>query len=155
MRINVYLLSLIVSAFVVPFLAHAQDEETEAFREPLYFSEVDKDQRTPQAVRVGGVVFVSAMSGPGETVEDQVRSTYIRLQSVLGNYGLTMANVAQERIYLLEGQSYNAVAGERLRFYGEMSAPASTLVEVAGFAAAGTLVSIEMIAVAGPDLEEE
>ncbi len=134
-----------------PFLGAYGQEEEPAFREPLYFSDVDREQRTPQAVRVGGVIFVSAMSAPGDTIDEQLRTVYIRLQSVLGNYGLRMSDVAQERVYLKNGQSYESVKSARFLFYGEESAPASTVVEVLGFENAMTLVEIELIVVANPD----
>lgn len=129
-----------------------QDEEP-TFREPLYYSDVDRDQRTPQAVRVGGVVFVAAMSAPGPNLEEQLKTIYIRLQSVLGNYGLRMSDVAQERVYLRTGQSYLVASDARLLVYGEETAPAVSLVEVAGFEDDRTLVEIELIAVANPNVE--
>ncbi|EDY83957.1 Endoribonuclease L-PSP superfamily [Verrucomicrobiia bacterium DG1235] len=150
MRIKAFFALLVLVGFTLPALSFSQGDEAE-FREALYLSDVDRDQRTPQAVRVGGVVFVSAMSGPGATLQEQARSIYMRLQSVLGNYGMSMAEVAQERIYIRAGESYADASAARLAFFGEESAPASTLVEVAGFSDVGTLIEIEMIAVAGPE----
>lgn len=129
------------------------EEVQPAFREPLYFSDVDRDNRSPQAVRVGGVVFVSALSGPGDTVEAQARVAYMRLQSVLGNYGLTMADVAQERVYVKDGAPTWKLGELRPLFYGEDSGPATTLLKVAGFEEEGTLIAIELIAVANPESE--
>lgn len=129
------------------------EEEPVEFREPLFYSEVDKDQRTPQAVRVGGVVFVAAMKAPGDTLEQQLRATYIRLQSVLGNYGLRSEDVVQERVYLKAGGSYEAAKEARLLVYGTGSGPSLTMVEVAGFEDSATLVEIEWVAVAHPEDE--
>ncbi len=152
MSFNVNIGALVL-AFAVWIPQTWGQEEAPGFREPLFYSEVDKDMRTPQAVRVGGVVFVSATSAPGETLEQQLRTTYIRLQSVLGNYGLRMADVAQERIYLKAGESYEAARAARLIVYSEGGGPASSVVEVAGFGNSDTLVEIELIAVATPEVE--
>lgn len=147
---NIYILSLF--SLLLCFTSAAQ-EETSDFREELYYSEVDRDSRSPQAVRVGGVVFVSAMAAPGDTLEEQLQTCYIRLQSILGNYGLRIADVAQERIYLKVAQEVRAVNAARLLVYGSESAPASTLVKVSEFENAETLVEIELIAVANPESE--
>lgn len=130
-----------------------QDEEAEevGFREPLFLSEMDKDARTPQAVRVGGVVFVAAMTSPGADLDEQTRTIYMRLQSVLGNYGLSMADVAQERIYLKSGIASEGLQERRAFVYREEFAPATTLVRVSGFENEDALISIELIAVANPE----
>lgn len=147
---------LLLVAMLFPAFAGAygQEEDGEAevgFREPLFLSELDKDARAPQAVRVGGVVFVAAMSSPGESLEVQVKTIYMRLQSILGNYGLSMADVAQERIYLKQGVPLQKLSERREFVYGESTAPARTLVRVAGFEDEATLISIELIAVANPE----
>ncbi len=152
MRFNANVFLLFLFVVTLNFSANAQDD-VPSFREELYYSEVDRDQRTPQAVRVGGVVFVSAMSAPGETLEEQLKTCYIRLQSVLGNYGLRMADVAQERVYLKSGQASDVMRSARLTVYNVGSAPASTMVTVDGFENSSTLVEIELIAVANPEIE--
>lgn len=152
MRFNAFLLYVLIGAFSVGWGVSAQELEPE-FREELYFSEVDRDIRSPQAVRVGGVVFVSALSAGGATLEEQLQTIYIRMQSILGNYGLRMADVAQERIYLKSGQSYEVARERRSIVYGGEAAPALALVEVSGFEDREALVSIELIAVASPDSE--
>lgn len=152
MRFNVILRYAFFAVTLLGWDSSAQELEPE-FREELYFSEVDRDNRSPQAVRVGGVVFVSALSSKGDTLEDQLQTIYIRLQSILGNYGLRMADVAQERIYLKSGQSFDAAKEKRLIVYGGEAAPALTFVEVSGFEDKEALISIELIAVASPDSE--
>ena len=152
MRFNVFLSFVALFSSVFGTVAIAE-EEVPAFREPLYFSDVDRENRSPQAVRVGGVVFVSAISGRGSTIEQQTRTAYMRLQSILGNYGLKMADVAQERVFVKEGVSLDALIPLRPLFYGEDSGPASTLVRVAGFEDPNAMVSIEVVAVANPESE--
>lgn len=153
MRFNLFLVFTITFGFSSLLAEDKPDESGVAFREALYFSDVDRDYSTPQAVRVGGVVFVAAMTGMGESLEEQIRTVYMRLQSVLGNYGLTMADVAQERIYLKAGQNYEKAKSRRPLVYGTEAGPACTVVEVSGFETEGSLVSIELIAVANPDSE--
>ncbi|MBK1876414.1 RidA family protein [Pelagicoccus mobilis] len=152
MRLNAFLLAgLFVGMGAV--IVSGAEEGAPAFREPLFFSEVDRENRTPQAVRVGGVVFVSAMTGPGESAEEQVRTIYIRLQSVLGNYGLTMADVAHERVYFSSDEALRKLKAMRGRYYGGSAGPATSFVRVAGFEDPGTLVSVEMMVVASPGEE--
>lgn len=130
----------------------AQDEDDEpSYREALYYSEPNRDLRAPQAVRVGGVVFVSAVMGPGETFEQQLKTAYIRVQSALANYGMTMANVAQERLYLIDGDKYESASRLRVAYYREASAPAVSMVQVSGLPVEGSLVAVEVMAVANPE----
>lgn len=152
MRFNANIGGLVLALALCAPALRGQEEEV-GFREPLFFSEIDRDERTPQAVRVGGVVFVAAMGASGDTVQQQARTAYIRLQSVLGNYGLRMADAVQERVYLKQGASYEAAKAARLLVYGEGGGPALTMVEVAGFEDPSTLIEIELVAVANPEEE--
>lgn len=144
---------LFVVILVLRFEGLSQEAELPSFREPLYFSDIDRENRSPQAVRVGGVVFVSAIKGQGDTLNQQAKTVYMRLQSILGNYGLTMADAAQERIYVKEGVRLEGLDQMRPLYYGENLGPATTLVSVSGFEDPGTLIAIELIAVANPDME--
>lgn len=131
--------------------ASAQDEdesEEPGYREALYYSEPGRDLRAPQAVRVGGVVFVSAVTAPGETFEQQLMTAYIRVQSALGNYGMTMANVAQERLYLVDGDKFESASRLRVAYYREASAPAVSMLQVSGLSVEGARVAVEVVAVA-------
>lgn len=132
-------------------VASGQDEEGQPFREPFYASEIEQEAGTPQALRVGGVVFVSGTSAPGSTLDEQLRATYIRIQSILGQYGLTMADVAQERIQTTDMAALERAMEARARAYPPGSAPASAWAEVSRLREPGALVQIEVIAVAGPD----
>lgn len=134
-------------------VASGQDEEEgQPFREPFYASEIEEEAGMPQALRVGGVVFVSATSAPGATLEEQMQATYIRIQSILGQYGLTMANVAQERIQTTDMDALERAASEeRARAYPPGHAPASAWTEVSRLRERGALVQIEVIAVADPE----
>ncbi|MBC2607607.1 RidA family protein [Pelagicoccus albus] len=154
MRFNAFLVALLLCGFAMPLFSQEHDSSEEPpFREPLYFSEVDRDNATPQAVRVGGVIFVSAISGEGSNVEEQIRTIYMRLQSIMGNYGLTMADVAQERIYLKSGESSEAVKFRRQLIYANGISPACSILQVAGLESPEALVAVELIAVASPDEE--
>lgn len=129
------------------------DAEAEAvsFRESFYASEVDRDRGIPLAVRVGGVVFVSGLTAPGETMEAQLRGVYLRLGALLGQYGLSLANVAQERIYTTDLASLEACLELRHGFFDAGMHPASTRVQVLRLSGEGHLLEIEVMAVVGPE----
>ncbi len=136
-------------------LSFAQEEgEFEPpFREAFFMSELEEDQGLPQAVRVGGVVFVSATSAPGDSLEEQLKTIYIRIQSTLGRFGLSMVDVAQERIYTTDLARLEAAFGQRLLYYTPADAPATSWLEVARLPGEGRLLAIEVIAVAGPQVQ--
>ncbi|MDQ8203187.1 RidA family protein [Pelagicoccus sp. SDUM812003] len=129
-------------------------EEPAAFRESNFMSEVEQDAGLPQSVRVGGVVFVSAMTSPGESFERQAKTIYIRLQSCLAQYGLSMRDVAQERVYLGSMSDYEQLVELRRLYYRGNAVPAFSCVQVSGFPQEGALLSIELMAVANPEEEE-
>lgn len=131
----------------------SQDDEAAPFRETFFMSEVEREAGVAQAVRVGGVVFVSATTARGESFEAQMRTIYMRIQSTLGQYGLSLADVAQERIFVLDLELLDAALPVRKRFYLGDAQPASTWVRVAGLPGTGHLLSIEVIAVANPEEE--
>ncbi len=134
-----------------------QEKEAVAppFREPLYMSELQRNDGFAQAVRVGGVVFVSATTAPGADFEAQLKTIYLRLQSTLGQFGLTMANVAQERIYTLDMAALQSALESRRAYYPADAVPAVSWVEVQGLADPDALLAVELMAVAEPEAEEE
>lgn len=121
------------------------------FREAMFMSELQKDDGYAQALRVGGVVFVSATTAPGGDFDTQLATIYRRLQSSLGQYGLTMANVAQERIYTTDMSALQKALPKRRVFYPEEIVPAVSWVEVKSLAEPGALLAIELMAVAEPE----
>lgn len=129
----------------------AEDEvelDEAPFREALYLSELQQDRGYAQAVRVGGVLFVSATTSPVGDYETQLRTIYRRLQSVLGQHGMTMGNVAQERIYTLDMAALERSLETRRAFYPEARVPAVSWVEVKALADSGALLAVELMAVA-------
>lgn len=134
--------------------ASAADESQEPpFREELFLSELQKDEGYAQAVRVGGVVLISATTGNGETFEDQLKTIYVRLQSTLGHFGLTMQDVVQERIYTTDMEALQRALPARAFYYRGDALPAVSWIEVQRLPEPDRFLAVEMMAVVGPDKE--
>lgn len=107
------------------------------------------------ASEVDGWVFLTGQmpTWPGEPeralpegVEAQTRRVMDNLIIVLGGMGLTLANVAQARVYLTHFERDYAAMNQTYQTYFEAGKlPARTCVGVTGLAV-GALVEIDMVA---------
>ena len=129
----------------------AQEDGEYPFRDSFYMSEVEENLGMPQAVRVGGVVFVSGISARGADFETQMKTIYIRIQGALAQFGLTMSDVVNERIYTVDVAKLESVAELRSFYYDELAMPAFTWVQVEKLRGEGRLLEIEVMAVFGPE----
>ncbi len=106
-----------------------------------------------QAVRVGDTVWLSGQLGHDDTgklaegMEAQMRQTYANARKLLEAYGMTMDDVVEEVLYVLDTQ---AAFGARKKLgrevYSDPMQVASTLIEVVGLAIPGELVEIKIVA---------
>jgi len=97
-----------------------------------------------QAVRSGGLLYVSGTVGQGE-MPAAVSSTYERLGEILAQNGLAFANVVKENVYTTDLEAFEKTADVRKRFYGG-NLPAATWVEVKRLFAPQLVVEIELVA---------
>ncbi len=82
-----------------------------------------------RAVLVGDLLFVSAQSAPGATIEDQVKGTFDRLKNILRSAGMGLSSVTKAHVYLKDLADFprmNAV----YRTYFPSDPPARTTVQV-------------------------
>lgn len=135
-------------------LCGAQSEDTEPELEKALEREFfqagpwDVDLGVSQAVKVGNMIIVSGVGARGPDLKSQLKTIYIRAQSIMGTYGATMGDVVQERVMMLDLDAFEAVADVRKRYYRERRFPATTFVEVKGFLDSSQLIQIEFVAVA-------
>ncbi len=106
-----------------------------------------------QAVRVGDTVWLSGQLGHddkgalAEGMEAQMRQTYANIGALLRAYGMTMDDVVEEVVYVLDTQAA-FVARKKLgrEVYPDPMQVASTLIGVVGLAIPGELVEIKIVA---------
>lgn len=81
-----------------------------------------------------------------ESIEDQTRQVMHNLQAVLTGCGLTLADVASVRIYLLHfDEDYARMNAVYATYFGEGRRPARTCIGVNGLAR-GARIEIDMLA---------
>ena len=98
------------------------------------------------AVEADGWVMVTGQMPFTETIEDQTRQVMHNLQAVLTGCGLTMADVASVRIYLLHfDEDYARMNAVYATYFAEGRRPARTCIGVSGLAR-GARIEIDMVA---------
>ncbi len=106
-----------------------------------------------QAVRAGDTVWLSGQLGHDDKgvladgMEAQMRQTYANIRTLLSAYGLTMDDVTEEVVYVLDVQAA-FLARKKLgrEVYPNPMQVASTLIGVVGLALPGQLVEIKIVA---------
>ncbi len=106
-----------------------------------------------QAVRAGDTVWLSGQLGHDDKgvladgMEAQMRQTYTNIRTLLEAYGLTMNDVTEEVVYVLDTQSaFEARKKLGREVYPDPMQVASTLIGVVGLAIPGELVEIKIVA---------
>ena len=105
-----------------------------------------------QAVSAGNTVWLSGQLGHddkgvlAEGMEAQMRQTYANAKKLLSGYGMTMDDVVEEVVYVLDTQAA-FLARKKLgrEVYPDPMQVASTLIGVVGLAIPGQLVEIKII----------
>lgn len=77
----------------------------------------------------GDRLYLSGIVGWGETMEEQVRVAYERIEAALNTYGLTFSDVLKENLYTTDLDAVKALIPLRKTFYKD-EFPAGTWVEV-------------------------
>lgn len=113
-----------------------------------------------RAVRVGPLLFVSgtlavdehgAVHG-GADAGAQTAYALAKIERALLALGAARAHVVRTRLFILDQRDADAVGAAHARFFGSIR-PCATMVAIAGLAAPGALVEIEVDAVVPPDDE--
>lgn len=105
-----------------------------------------------QAIRAGGLVFVSGQLGldpatsdyAGETIEEQTEQVFRNLAAILEEAGSGLDRIVKTTVYLADLDDFVGMNAVYARHVGE-TPPARATVEVARLPA-GALVEIEAIA---------
>lgn len=106
----------------------------------------------PQAVIAGQFLFLSGMPGidpvsgkiKSDDFEDQVRQSFLNIQTVLVEAGSNMSNIVKTTIFMVNGNDFGIVNKIYSEFFPE-NAPARSTPQVMPFPG-GILVSVECIA---------
>jgi enamine deaminase RidA (YjgF/YER057c/UK114 family) len=106
-----------------------------------------------QAVKRGNTVWISGQLGHDDQgrlvsgMEAQMRQAYRNIKELLGRFGMSMDNIVEEVIYVLDTPS--GFAARKLlgrEFYVNPMLVASTLVQITGLALPGQVVEIKIMA---------
>jgi enamine deaminase RidA (YjgF/YER057c/UK114 family) len=106
-----------------------------------------------QAVKKGDTVWMSGQLGHNEKgelakgMEAQMKQTYANIKSLLSRFNMTMDDVVEEVLYVLDMQTaFEVRKNNKSEFYPNPKSVASTIVVVTGLALPGQLVEIKIIA---------
>lgn len=107
-----------------------------------------------QAVKAGGTVWLAGQVGhddKGELaqgMEAQMIQAYANIKKLLTGFDMTMDDVTEEVLYVLNGQdAYVARTKHGREFYKDPMQVASTLITVNGLALPNQVIEIKVVAV--------
>jgi enamine deaminase RidA (YjgF/YER057c/UK114 family) len=98
-----------------------------------------------QAILTGNVLYISGTVGFGNTMAEQLKSTYEGIERTLKHYGATFQNVVKENLYTTDIEATKAANGVRKPFY-KGDYPAATWVQISRLYMPTAMVEVEVIA---------
>jgi 2-iminobutanoate/2-iminopropanoate deaminase len=107
--------------------------------------EIEKAVGYAAAVRDGDTLHVAGTIGAGKTLEEQLLAAYRRIEKTLAHFGLTFADVVNERIYTTDFNGLIKAEPARKAFYSGHT-PAATWVQVSRLYLKEAQVEIEIVA---------
>ncbi|HNX05377.1 MAG TPA: Rid family hydrolase [Opitutales bacterium] len=99
-----------------------------------------------EVVRAGDFVYISGNVGWG-AMPDAVKRAYDSLGRLLGENGLSFADVVKENVYTTDMEALKAARSIRNAYYGE-TFPAATWVQVDRLFNEGLVLEVELVAYA-------
>ncbi len=125
-----------------------QNKETQGMGMPW-----EDDYGYAQAVKKGDTVWIAGQLGHDEKgvlaqgMEAQMKQTYINIKNLLSRFNMTMDDVVEEVLYVLDMQTaFEARRDNKTTFYTNPKSVASTIVVVSGLALPDQLVEIKIVA---------
>jgi len=113
----------------------------------------EDDYGYAQAVRKGDTVWIAGQLGHDEKgvltkgMEAQMKQSYANIKSLLSRFDMTMDDVVEEVLYVLDMQSaFEARRDNKAAFYPNPKSVASTIVVVSGLALPEQLIEIKIVA---------
>lgn len=113
----------------------------------------EKDYGYAQAVKSGSTVWLAGQVGHDENgvlaagMEAQVRLAYRNIEKLLQKYGMSMDDVVEEVLYVLDLKAaFDARRKIGKTIYKEPMGVASTLIEVKGLVLPGQVIEIKIVA---------
>jgi enamine deaminase RidA (YjgF/YER057c/UK114 family) len=91
------------------------------------------------------VLYISGTVGFGNTMAEQLKSTYEGIERTLKHYGATFQNVVKENLYTTDIEATKAANGVRKPFY-KGDYPAATWVQISRLYMPTAMVEVEVIA---------
>jgi 2-iminobutanoate/2-iminopropanoate deaminase len=132
-------------AFALLACAPALGAEAHKFEVYHDAVEIEKAVGYAAAVRDGDTLHIAGTLGSGDTLQEQLQSAYRRIEKTLAHFGLTFADVVNERIYTTDFDALIAAEPARKAFYSGHT-PAATWVQVSRLYLKEAQVEIELVA---------
>lgn len=108
------------------------------------------------AVQAGNLVWFSGVTPPRqvlqESMEAQAEACLARLQGVVEEAGLTLADVVRTTVYLVDAADFETMNRVYQRFFPEEPPARTTL--VSGLCVPGARIEVDAVAVAGLDARQ-
>jgi enamine deaminase RidA (YjgF/YER057c/UK114 family) len=135
---------IILLAIAIPTVAwHGTSEDV--VRRPIHLRQrAEEIVGFAQAYQVGSTVYVSGLSGKGQTVGAQLRNAYTHLQEILDQVGAEPSHVVKETLYTTKMSGLVSVNDVRKAFYTD-HLPACTFIGVAALMRPNYMVGIEAV----------
>jgi enamine deaminase RidA (YjgF/YER057c/UK114 family) len=135
---------IILLALAIPALTWHGTSEDE-IRRPIHLRQrAEEVVGFAQAYQVGKTIYVSGMSGKGQTVGAQLRNAYTRLNEILDQVGAERSHVVKETLYTTKMSGLVAVNDVRKAFYSD-HLPACSFIGVAALMRPTYVVEIEAV----------
>jgi len=135
---------IILLALAIPALAWHETSEDE-IRRPIHLRQrAEEVVGFAQAYQVGKTVYVSGLSGKGQTVGAQLRSAYSSLRQILDQVGAEPCHIAKETIFTTKMSGLVGANDARKAFY-EDHLPACSFIGVAALMRPTYVVEIEAV----------
>jgi 2-iminobutanoate/2-iminopropanoate deaminase len=112
----------------------------------------EDDYGYAQAVKKGDTVWVAGQLGHDEKgtlltgMEAQMKQTYVNIKKILSGYNMTMDDVVEEVLYVLDMPTAFEARKNNKTAYPDPKSVASTIVVVSALALPGQLVEIKIVA---------
>ena len=104
------------------------DKPTQVSRH--YHNEWEQEIGYAQVVRVDNTLYVSGITGRGDSMQEQVRSVYDRIRDVLAQYGATPDHIVKEILFTTDIEAMKAQIEQRKSYFSKDVYPAATWVQI-------------------------
>ena len=95
-----------------------------------HYGSWEKDIGYAQVVQVGKTLYISGITSNGESMTEQVKGVYQRIESILNDYGTDTSRIVKEVVYTRDMEALKASIELRKSFFAEEQYPSSSWIQI-------------------------